>query len=214
MYKMYKSQFGQDEWLNNNIFHNKKGGFFIDIGAHDGVTISNTYFFEKELGWKGICVEPNPIIFQQLCQNRKSECIHGCAYNRDGVVRFQWLDGYTEMLSGICETYNERHNDRIAREIAMCGGNRKIIDVFCYKLADILSERNISHVDYISIDTEGSELQVLEGIDFDKVTFGVINVEVNYPEEDKWKMEQFLNSKNYKLCTSLGGDDIYIPKTD
>ena len=56
----YYSQFKQDQFLNEVLFNNKKNGFFIDIGAHDGVTISNTLFFEKQNDWKGICIEPNP----------------------------------------------------------------------------------------------------------------------------------------------------------
>ena len=51
----YKSQFGQDKFLNENIFKNKRNGVFIDIGAHDGITYSNSYVFEKQLDWTGIC---------------------------------------------------------------------------------------------------------------------------------------------------------------
>ena len=53
----YNSQYGQDRYLNEHFFHDKEGGFFVDIGAHNGVTISDSLFYEKELGWKGICLE-------------------------------------------------------------------------------------------------------------------------------------------------------------
>ena len=64
----YYSQFKQDQFLNEVLFNNKKNGFFIDIGAHDRVTISNTLFFEKHNEWKGICIEPNPKGFATLDQ--------------------------------------------------------------------------------------------------------------------------------------------------
>lgn len=62
----FYSQAGQDKYLIENIYKNKEKGFFIDIGAHDGITYSNTYYLEKELGWSGICIEPNPKIYKQL----------------------------------------------------------------------------------------------------------------------------------------------------
>lgn len=52
--------------MNERFFKNLKNGVFFDIGAHDGVSLSNTYFFEKELGWSGICLEPIPEVFERL----------------------------------------------------------------------------------------------------------------------------------------------------
>ena len=206
---MYYSQYNQDKWLNENIFKNKKDGVFVDVGAHNGITINNTYFFEKELNWTGICIEPIETIYNKLTSNRKAESILGCAYNRDGTVSFNQLDGYTQMLSGISNSYNERHNNRINNEIEAYGGSRKTIEVKCFTLATILSERNITHVDYLSIDTEGSEFEILEGIDFDKVTIDIIDLELNYPDEDYEKFHNFLTSKGYKFVIHIGGDIIY-----
>ena len=56
---------------NKKIFKNKRDGFFLDIGANDGITLSNSYFFEKELGWKGICFEPLKNAFQKLQNDLK-----------------------------------------------------------------------------------------------------------------------------------------------
>jgi len=207
---MYKSQYKQDKWLNENIFHNRKGGIFIDVGAHDGITINNTYFFEKELEWKGICIEPNPTIYEKLRQNRDGECINACAYNKEGEVKFVCLNGYTEMLSGVEEAYNTLHKMRIHSEISQYGGGIKHINVQAHTLSKILSDRNITHVEYLSIDTEGSELQVLQGIDFSKVTFDVIDVEVNYPEEHEPLFNDLLFKNGYKFLTKLGGDNIYV----
>lgn len=209
---MYKSQCGQDKWLNENIFKNKKNGFFVDIGAHDGISLSNTYFYEKELDWKGICIEPIPFVYQKLYKNRSCECIHGCAYNRSGTIKFQQLEGYTEMLSGIDEAYNERHRQRVNRELEQHGDKRKYFDVNCFQLSDILRSRGVKHVDYLSIDTEGSEMQVLSGINFDEVEIDVIDLEVNYRNEDEEKFNKYLESKGYVFFTRLTDDNIYVNK--
>ncbi len=208
---MYKSQWGQDRILNGNIFKDKQNGFFVDVGAHNGISGSNSYFYEK-LGWKGICIEPIPEIYQKLIKNRDCICLEGCAYNRSGTVKFNRLSGYTEMLSGIEEAYPEQHKKRIANEIAAMSGSRESLDVKCYRLADILAERDISHVDYLSIDTEGSELQILQGIEFDKVTFDAIDVEVNY-ESEAGPIYELLDKVGYQFWQKIGGDVVFIPKS-
>ena len=61
----FQSQVGQDEWV-VSFFSSKGDGYFLDIGAHNGVDLSNTYYLEKELQWNGICVEADPYIFEDL----------------------------------------------------------------------------------------------------------------------------------------------------
>lgn len=63
---MYNSQWQQDKILNELIFKNKKNGFFVDVGAHDGKDISNSLFFEEYLNWDGICIEPNAKVYKEL----------------------------------------------------------------------------------------------------------------------------------------------------
>lgn len=77
MNNKYYSQCGQDEYLNRKIFKNRKNGLFLDIGANDCISFSNTYFFEKELNWKGICIESLPEVFKELEKNRVSINIRG-----------------------------------------------------------------------------------------------------------------------------------------
>jgi len=66
----YYSQYQQDKYLNEIVFKNKEKGFFLDIGAHDGASLNNTYFFEKYRKWNGICIEPIPEVFAKLDENR------------------------------------------------------------------------------------------------------------------------------------------------
>lgn len=202
------SQYNQDQILNNEIFKNKKNGFFVDVGAHDGVSLSNSLFYEN-MGWNGICVEPIHDRFVKLCKNRKCICIEGCAYNSNCELDFIELTGYTEMLSGILQTYDPRHIGRINREISTKGGNAVQKKMKAFPLKEIFEQNNVLHIDYLSIDTEGSEFQVLEGIDFDKVTIDVIDVENNYKDSFD-KIHNLLISKGFVHFKTIHCDEIYV----
>lgn len=206
---MYYSQHGQDKFLNEHIFNDQKNGIFVDIGAHDGKTISNTYFFEKELNWTGVCVEPILERYVDLVKNRNCICMNCCVYNKHSIVPFAQSIGYTEMLSGIQETYDPRHLTRLKNEQSFFGGTTNILNKVSYTLSEILTLNHIDHVDYLSIDTEGSELQILQGIDFEKFKIKVIDVENNYPDVFE-PINTLLISKNYKKLVHIGGDDIYV----
>src|SRR5579872_770277 len=139
----YQSQCGQDRFVHENYFFFHRDGVFVDIGAHDGVFLSNTYFFEKEMGWKGICIEPIPEVFEQLKANRSAVCVQGCISDQTGDKEFLRISGPVpvEMLSGLIDKYDPRHLDRLRREILIEGGAADIIDVKCYLLNDLLDEQ-------------------------------------------------------------------------
>jgi len=119
----YYSQYRQDEFLNEYYFKGVKGGVFLDIGAHDGESLSNSKFFEEELGWSGICIEPNPDVFKLLKENRNCICINKAIYSKKGTVLFSKNSGRTEMLSGIVDSYDEEHLVRIIEENKVYGGS-------------------------------------------------------------------------------------------
>lgn len=202
------SQSGQDKFIYERFFKSKKDfGFFVEVGAHDGLTYSNTYFFEKELNWRGICIEPLPHIFKKLQKNRPASiCINGCISDQPGKTQFLSVTGYSEMLSGILDKYDPRHLQRIEHELNLYGGEKQIIEVQCYRLNDLLTKYNIAHVDYLSIDTEGSELKILQSIDFTMISIEIISVENAYNE---LHIRNFLEKNGYKYITKLEGDEIY-----
>jgi FkbM family methyltransferase len=202
----YKSQYGQDQFVNEKFFHNKKNGFFVDIGAHDGITLSNTYFFEKKLSWNGICIEPIPNVFSQLRNNRGCICIQGAISTTNQPAEFLKISGYSEMLSGLIDKYDPRHINRIDKELNAYGGNSETIQVQCYKLNDLLDINNIQYIDYLSIDTEGGEFDILQTIDFDRFNISVIDVENNYNDD---RIRVFLEGKGYKFITRIKCDEIY-----
>lgn len=148
----FNSQIGQDKWV-CQMLENKRNGYFIDIGACDGVTISNTYVLEKELGWTGICVEPARKPFAKLKAARNCICVNKAAYSTDGVVSFM-------------EYPDDQYRGNITNIKAMDSGIRTVIESIT--LDSLIYEYNSPRViDYISIDVEGLEYEILTGFPFE-----------------------------------------------
>lgn len=205
----FYSQFGQDRYLFENWFKDTHCGTFIEIGAHDGISFSNTYFFEKNLGWHGICVEPIPSVFERLKKNRQGICIQGCISNFSGPAKFLEVVAnniHVQMLSGLIEKYDPKHVERIQREIAEAGGASKVIDVMCYTFKELIEEHNLTHINYLSIDTEGGEFDILKSIDFTKIIIDFISVEDNYNNS---AIQRWLEAQGYKFLEKLGVDIIF-----
>lgn len=206
----YYSQHGQDQFVNETIFKNFKQGVFIDIGAHNGISLNNTYFFERELDWSGICLEPNPQVFDELKNNRSCSCLCGCAAVEHNIIKhFLKISGPLEMLSGLIDKFDSQHVARIERQLKEYGGFHEIIDVHCYNLNQILEEAGIDHVHFLSIDTEGGEFEILQNFDFSKCLVDVIAVEDNYHIHP---FIHFLESKGFHFVRSLEQDLIFVNK--
>ncbi len=201
----YYSQYKQDEFANDHFFKNKKDGVFIDIGAYDGVCISNSYFFEKHLDWKGICIEPIPEIYETLRTNRNCYCVQGCIADYEDIVPFLRIKALA-VFSGIVEKYDSKHTAVVAREMEKINDSSEIISVKTFLLNNLLEKHEFYHIDFLSIDTEGGELDILQSIDFDKFDIDVITVENNYYDPE---YKKFLESKEYKYITRLGCDEMY-----
>lgn len=201
----YYSQAGQDKFLIEKIFGFSKKGVFFDIGAHDGVSYSNTYFFEKECGWTGVCVEAQPENYFHLKRNRKCICLKGGIFDREGEVEFLKVNGPSEMLSGILETYESKHLERAKNEIKELGGSLEIVKIKTFIFNQVCKKYGITHIDVLSIDTEGSEERIFKTIDFENIDIDVILVENNYQSNN---IRKFLGGLGYKFLTTIG-DDIY-----
>ena len=204
----YYSQIRQDEFLNKVIFNNKKNGYFIDIGAHDGHTFNNSLFFEQNNNWKGICVEPNPNVFNKLNLSRKSTNLNVCVGNSNKTVKFTVIEGYAEMLSGISEKYDERHFQRIENNIKNKGGSKKEIELEMIRL-DSIVELNDKKIDFVSIDTEGNEFDIISSINFNKLDITAIVVENNYNDD---KINKYLLELDYIKIIKLDFDEVYLHK--
>lgn len=194
---MYASQDKQDKYLEENVFKGHKGGVFVDVGAHDGVSINNTLYFEKYNGWTGINIEPIKEVYDKLLLNRPSSININCAIcNFDGTTDFLCNKGYTEMISGIKDTFDIRHLQRLHRENNQTGSTTTIIKINTKKLETIFEEHKLSHINYLSIDVEGAEFEVVKSIQFDKVFIDVIGFENNF-EDTGIHIIKYLENKNY-----------------
>lgn len=204
----YYSQIGQDKFV-DEFLKRKEYGTFVDIGAHDGKSCSNTYFLEKERKWTGICIEPGINEFKNLQKIRKSININACVSDYDGISEFTYIEGYSNMLSGLSENYNSSHENRIFNEIDRHGGKISKIDMDVFKLQTILDKYNILDIDYCSIDTEGAELSIIKSIDFNKTKIKIFTIENNYNDSE---INDLLLENNYILYKKLNWDDVFIKK--
>jgi FkbM family methyltransferase len=199
---MSYSQLGQDLEV-VKFYNNKENGFFLEIGASDGIILSNTYLLETQYKWKGICCEPIPNNFKKLVKNRsKSICYDKAVYNSSGLtVNFDIANNY-DLLSGI--------SDHIDSHKSSVDANKTIIQVQTISLLDLLNNANAPlFIEYMSLDTEGSEFEILKNFDFEKYTFGLIDVEHNYCEPRRTEIKNLLLSKGYIYKGENKWDDMY-----
>ncbi len=208
----YHSQWKQDKFLEENIFKGYRNGTFVDVGAHDGVTINNTLFFARERGWTGINIEPIKTVHERLVNNRPESINLNCAIcSEDGTASFICNEGYTEMLSGLENHYDSRHHQRNDNEIKQMGGVKRVIQVPTKRLETVFDDNNIKRINYLSIDVEGAEYSVIKSINFSKVFIDVIEFENNY-EDSTLPIIGYLEANNYKILQK--GADIFMIHKD
>lgn len=190
-----------------NFFRGKTGGYFVDVGAHDGMKMSNTYLLEYKYDWGGVCVEPDPSVFERLTRLRnKSKSKLFCCAVYDGTVseiEFSRSKSSDGLLSGIAETMGE-YKEKVAAE-----GEK--IKVQSRTLSSILDEAGSPSVmDYLSLDTEGSELAILKGFDFAKYKFRFVSVEHNFEQPKRTLIRNLLEKNGYIYVVQMAWDDFYI----
>jgi FkbM family methyltransferase len=206
----YYSQVGQDKFVNEHYFKNMRNGTFVEIGAYNGVCFSNSYFFEKELDWRGLCIEPVPRVFADLQKSRTCTCIQAAMAGTEGVMQFVDIEKLEE-LSGLKKFFDEEPHRWHVVNLYLAstpGSSYKIIDIPVITFNKTMDEHGITRVDYLSIDTEGSELDIIKSIDFDRIAIYVISVENN---ENTHDVRDILESKGFTFVTKFNGfDDLYV----
>jgi len=200
---MFYGQFGEDKYL-SRFFDDNYIGTCIDVGADDGISGSNTYYFEQK-GWFSLCIEPIPESFNKCCSIRKN-VVNCCVADYDkeniefNIVKLH--SGNTAAISSlkIDERLIESHNHLI--------NSIEKISVKVKSLNTILKENNIPKtIDFISIDTENTELDVLKGLDFNMYNVKFLIVENNFNEN---LIENYLTSKNFKKIHRHAVNDFYV----
>ena len=195
------SQIGQDLDV-INYFKNKKNGYFIEIGATNGIDLSNTYLLEKKYDWNGICIEPQDGFYNQLVQNRNCYTDNSLLFSEKGK-EFNFSNA--QELGGITDYIDKHVSAKESEQV------KKISETLTNVLMKYDAPMNI---DYMSLDTEGSELEILKGIDFDKYEFGFMTIEHNNVEPRRTEIKNFVLDKGYKYYKENNFDDYYIRNTE
>lgn len=194
--EQYYSQAYQDYFLDKFIFGKKEGGFFLDIGGNDPVNINNTYFFEKNRGWNGLAFEPMPEQRGKWAASRKTECLPYALGSKDGEKEF-------------CE-YEDHYMSGFSDEVDYDGKVKSRWKVQVRRLAGILDERGIKHVDFVSLDVEGAEIEVLKGIDFSRVDIECFTIENNKGFKLEHDIRKFMTEAGYRIKARLWLDEVWV----
>lgn len=197
---------GQSKQI-REILGDQNGGFFIECGALDGETRSNTLIFEKRFGWKGVLVEGDPKNFDLMRKkNRKAWSVNGClsTFPYPNTVMFQ-------------QHFNVGKISKLEKGKHQSG----YVEVQCLPIYSILLALNTTTVDYFSLDVEGAELDVLSTIPWEKVNIKTLSVEFYHGGKGKGKedINKYMISKGYSIYSEVTNpralaNDVIYAKTD
>jgi FkbM family methyltransferase len=168
-----------------------RDGFFVEFGACDGVELSNSLLLEREFGWRGILAEPSRQWHEKLRQNRSSSVDFRCVFSSSGESLI-----FHETEVAALSTLERFSKEDVHHHTRQEGGRK--YEVESVSLDDLLSDYEApAVVDYLSIDTEGSEWEILRDHNFSNRIFRVITVEHNYGA-NREKVRQLLSRNGYR----------------
>ena len=197
-----RSQFGQDAFVLSQLLF-KKGGYFVDFGATDGVLGSNSCILERRYGWMGILAEPARCWHAALQRNRDAHIEFSCVSDTSGRTIPFYEKG---VLSSV------RSRISFGKKLKRLTKPGRFYDVPTISLLDLLRKYGAPPViDYLSLDTEGTEFEILGAFDFSAFRFRVITCEHNY-SPNRERIHALLSSHGYRrVCESISAvDDWYV----
>ena len=191
----YFGEFGEDILI-NRFFRKKNNGFYVDIGCYHPIKGSLTYYLYKK-GWRGLNVDLSKVSIDLFKLARPKD------YNiRAAVTNF---DGETHFFeNGMINQQNTLKNNRT---------NLKKIKINAFKLQTLLDKLNINHIDFLNIDVEGSDYEVISELNLNKIRPKMICIEENsYDIKDiiNNTIQNLMNSRDYFLFSRIGVSSIYI----
>jgi FkbM family methyltransferase len=199
-----KSQFLQDLFVQQEC-GNKRGGYFVEFGGTDGVEGSNSHLLEKDFGWQGIVAEPAKCWHEALKRNRKCHIDTRCVWSTSNES-IDFCEANAATLSTATEFIDRDMHGKTRKE------NNTTYAVETVSLTDLLGTYDAPRqIDYLSIDTEGSEFSILSNFDFSKYKIKVITVEHNWTP-DRERIYSLLTSHGYerKHTDLTDCDDWYV----
>ncbi len=198
-----KSQLGQDIFVLSQLSF-KIGGYFVEAGATNGIELSNTHMLEQRYKWRGILVEPAKLWHNDLRANRTSKIETRCLWNQSKLSLDFLEDDYPELSTIGCFKNVDFHKNLRKTK------NKYPVETIT--LTEMLDQHEAPKtIDYLSLDTEGSELEILRGLDFSRYQVKVITCEHNYTDKRE-KIYDFLTGFNFtRIFQDISKhDDWYI----
>jgi FkbM family methyltransferase len=198
------SQLFQDVFVSNELKF-LENGFYVEFGALDGLRDSNTLFLERNFNWHGILVEPSRKNYSRLCQTRSQNTLDNRAVHSTSDQELLFNETFTLGLSTLDSFSNSDGWDRKSEEKYL---------VKTVTLVDLLLQNNSpKRINYLSIDTEGSEFEILKNFDFDLFSIDIITVEHNFTESRE-NIHKLLDMKGFKRKYEnvSSFDDWYVNK--
>ncbi|MFP1130183.1 FkbM family methyltransferase [Asticcacaulis sp. W401b] len=173
------------------VLKEKKNGVFVEFGAVDGIYLSNSLLLEKEYGWTGVLCEPVQRYHTDLTQNRTCSIDTRCVWSRSGE-KLTFIDTDVDGL-GTLEQFRNSDPHGPVRASAQS------YEVETVSLQDLLETHAIpTDFDFLSIDTEGSELDILKSTNFEMVRPKVIVCEHNFVEDKRMEIRTLLTDNGYE----------------
>lgn len=214
----YFSQYQEDVFLNNNYFRNKRNGTYIELGALDGELYSNTKFFQDQLQWSGILIEPHPKKFQKLQILRPNNSLFqelvSSSSEELAFRHFVEGEGNAAAVSGVENTLPKEHftnyfeNESLQKTLPQTSTYIKP-----RTLTSIVQETPFLHFDLLSLDVEGHEYEVLQSWDF-SIPIDVILIEMLglLPEKEE-KCRKLLVDHGYRFDTKYRNNEVFVLNT-
>ena len=194
----FESQFGEDAVL-FDFFKDQPQGFYIEAGAHNGITLSNTYFFES-IGWTGLLVEAHPEAFKKCKENRPgSDVVHAAlASTSEGSIRLQCRS--KESADLLAMAVDDRKNGS--------NGHFDFVEVPKRSLNDLLKDHT-GPIDFLSLDVEGMELEALDGFDLERFAPRLLLIESN-SEAERVAVQDYVERRGYIPGIQRGPNTFYF----
>lgn len=192
----FGSALGQDRWIIEEVFASKRGGYFVEAGALNGVDESNSVRLEREFGWQGLCVEPTTAYFETLKQQRRCRLENVCLYDQATEVDFVEAGGHGGIPSSFSASFGQQ--GRSIKKPAL-------------PLHTLLDRNGAPPViDYLSLDTEGSEYTILKDFPFDRYRVLALTVEHNNHPPLRDRLRDLLQARGFVLAREVWVDDWWV----
>ena len=202
-----------DKLISNTLFQKDFVGTFVEFGCSNGIRNSNSLLLEREYGWNGLCIEPNPFEATFAIKNRKHG-IHALLSYPAQDYKYAAMSGHCAQGSGIVEFMNEKSKNNLKTCPQARGEQLNYVTIPGVNLETLLEENHMPSVTWISADCEGCELTFIQNFDFDKYDVRVFSYETSANRETGAKIENLLAEKGFSKHNWKGNDAVYTRSLD